>query len=606
MSFATSPIDSRMSRLPDMQSQARQEKSAADWLSWLSALLVDVKSMFLLDQHIRQLTCWPTSIEEPDGALQLALQALSANQVIRSRLTHNSDQVLLAIPLKPSKNDSGTVLLLSCLKGPAEQQHKLVQLVRWASAYRPCLSGADSVNQGSPGISNNSEAICVHYLASLTDIDHCFSWLNLLDLVCRNTGVKRVVLASVHHDAARIVAISGQTKVDYRREMIDELQQAMLVVHEEGIPSFFPINQSMGKSGNGSITPGLMVLQDRSWLMLPMKVLGKQFVILLERSLGQHFSVHESEKIASQLNPLLVAALIHRETNQSLPGRIKAQLMGKCVSLLDRKSRYVVQGLMLLILMLILFIPVDYRVSASASIDAADNHVLVAPVDGILSSVGVSAGDVVTEGQLLATFDDRELALQAQQWLTEKQKNNQEYTMALAKHDRIELSRLRADSVRVEAQLELVRQRQESIQIRAPIDGVVLSGNWDDSLGAALKSGEKLFEVGTLEDHSLVLSVPERSIDLVRPSQSIALRMAASPTQKIIATVDSISPVAIAKQGVNTIKVFATLSTRHSGLRPGMQGVAKILVGQESRALQWIAGLRSRVVIWAWKLGLIK
>lgn len=606
MSFSSSPIDTRFSRFPTATVQGRQNKIAVDWLLWLSTLLVDARSMFLLDLEPGQLYQWPTSTVQPDGAVQLGLRAHATGDVIRSKFTENSDEILLAIPLAQSKFDARSVLLVSCLNVSAERQKKLIHLARWASEYRPCLSRIMPDDQKNAGIFRTPESISDRYLDKMHNVDNSFSWLMLVNLVCKCTSVKRVVLASVFDEGARIIAISDQTDIDHRRELIQDLQQAMMVVHDEGIPSFSPVDSSKPKSSNASITPGLQILQDRSWLMLPISALGKQFVILLERSLSQKFSVIESEEIASQLNPAMVAALTHQEANLPLLSRFKAQLLSKRNLLADSKYRYVGKGLLLLALILLLFIPVEHRISASASIDADDSHVLVAPIDAILSSVHVSAGDVVTNGQLLATFDDRELKLQEQQWQAETQKNYQEYTMALATHDRVELSRLRADAVRIEAQLELVRQHQERIRIRAPIDGVVLSGHWDDSLGAALKSGEKLFEIGTPEDHRLVLSVPERSIDLVKPAQLIALRMAANPTEKISATVESVSPVAIATQGVNTIKVFARMNAGDSGFRPGMQGVAKILVGEQSRATQWMVGLRARLIVWAWKFGLIK
>ncbi len=164
MSHSASSIDSRV---PATAIPEGCEKTAVDWLTWLSALLVDVNSMYLLDTGSRQIAQWPISAEAPDGALQFALRAFSADEVIRSRLADNSDHVLLAIPLNQSKYDARAVLLLSCLCASAERQKKLVHLARWASEYRPCLSGIPSHNERDSGKSKNTESLSDRYLESL-------------------------------------------------------------------------------------------------------------------------------------------------------------------------------------------------------------------------------------------------------------------------------------------------------------------------------------------------------------------------------------------------------------------------------------------------------
>ncbi|MEJ6078828.1 hypothetical protein MT391_09870 [Vibrio sp. 1-Bac 57] len=56
-------------------------------------------------------------------------------------------------------------------------------------------------------------------------------------------------------------------------------------------------------------------------------------------------------------------------------------------------------------------------------------------------------------------------------------------------------------------------------------------------------------------------------------------------------------------QGSNNFRVESDIIDSPEGLRPGMQGTAKIVVGRGSLLSVWTDSLVSRLRLWAWSLG---
>ena len=181
-------------------------------------------------------------------------------------------------------------------------------------------------------------------------------------------------------------------------------------------------------------------------------------------------------------------------------------------------------------LLLSFVVPVNHRVSADAFIEASDRQVLVSAQDGFILSAHARAGEEVEEGALLAKIDGQDLQLSLEKWHSEKDKNEQEYAQALAAHDRSELSRLRADSDRIDAEIALLDQQLVRSEVRAPFAGVLLEGDWTQSLGAPVKTGDVLFEIASAEQYRLVLEVDEHDIGYIQSDQVAELRMASLPT----------------------------------------------------------------------------
>ena len=99
-----------------------------------------------------------------------------------------------------------------------------------------------------------------------------------------------------------------------------------------------------------------------------------------------------------------------------------------------------------------------------------------------------------------------------------------------------------------------------------------------------------------------VLEVDERDIADVVVGQSGQLAVASMPGERFVFTVSKITPVNEAKDGRNFFRVEALLDSDIGRLRPGMEGVGKILVDERKLIWIWTHSLVdwARLTLWSW------
>lgn len=244
----------------------------------------------------------------------------------------------------------------------------------------------------------------------------------------------------------------------------------------------------------------------------------------------------------------------------------------------------------------------DYRISARSVMEARSRRAAVAPYNGYIKDALVRAGDVVRGGQLLATLDDRDLRLERLRWLSQTEQFVKQRDQALAKRDAAGLQIANAQIGQTRAQLALLDDHLSRTRVLAPFDGSVVAGDLNQSLGAPVERGQVLFEIAPLADYRVVLQVDERDIADVAVPQRGELLLTAWPSDSVPFTVETITPVATAREGRNYFKVEAKLDQTPDRLRPGMEGVGKIVAGR--RLLVWIWTRQAidwvRLTLWAW------
>jgi hypothetical protein len=98
-----------------------------------------------------------------------------------------------------------------------------------------------------------------------------------------------------------------------------------------------------------------------------------------------------------------------------------------------------------------------------------------------------------------------------------------------------------------------------------------------------------------------MIDVDERDIGTVALGQRGQLALSALPAERLGFTVTRISPVALSREGANVFEVEAAFDHPPAGLRPGLQGVAKIEAG--SRSLAWMFTHRAGewLALWLWR-----
>ncbi|GHC30811.1 HlyD family efflux transporter periplasmic adaptor subunit [Aidingimonas halophila] len=240
--------------------------------------------------------------------------------------------------------------------------------------------------------------------------------------------------------------------------------------------------------------------------------------------------------------------------------------------------------------------------SADATLRSDVQRVIAAPFQGYIDDARVRAGDRVEEGDVLATMDTRDLRLQQLESQSELAKLSSEAQELRAEGERASLNVVDAQRDQAEAELQLVQSRLDRANLRAPYDGVVVSGDLTQRLGSAVEGGEELFRVAPEGDYRLELAVDEARIDDISPGQQGELILSAMTDTPLDFEVTRLTPETRSQEGSNRFIVEAELEEAPAGLRPGMEGVGKIELGEDRLVSIWTRELVDwlRLNVWQW------
>ena len=256
----------------------------------------------------------------------------------------------------------------------------------------------------------------------------------------------------------------------------------------------------------------------------------------------------------------------------------------------------------LLALVLLLAVPVDDRITAPTVIEGRVRQVVTAPFEGFITQVLVRPGEVVRAGQVLTRLDDRDLLLDQARQRSERDQAQAKLRQALAERDAPALALATAALRQAESQLALVDTKLARAALLAPMDGLVVTGDWAQQLGSPVETGKEMFEVASANGWRVVLHVADADIARVRPGQQGVLRLAGQPQAAHAFTLNRLSATASVQEGVNGFRVEAAWVGAVPPLSPGMQGVGKVTVGQANLLTIWTRSSIDwlRLKLWTW------
>ena len=246
----------------------------------------------------------------------------------------------------------------------------------------------------------------------------------------------------------------------------------------------------------------------------------------------------------------------------------------------------------------ILCIPLPYRPRCDCTVEPVTRRYVAAPFDGPLESSFVEPGDEVAAGDLLARMDGREIHWELAGTRAEWHRATKERAGHLALHESGQAEVARYEVDRLKLRTELLEHRDQNLEIRSPISGVVVSGDWKDSEGMPLEVGQALFEIAPLDAMIVEIAVAEDDFAYVRPGMPVAVNLDAYPLRALDATIMRIHPRAELRDDENVFVAEVQLANADGSLRPGMRGTAR--VESERRPLGWILLRRPVGALIAW------
>ncbi len=411
----------------------------------------------------------------------------------------------------------------------------------------------------------------------------------------------RVSVGFHHQGRVRVAALSHGGDIQQQQQLVRCLAAAM----HEALDQHNLIVHPMPRNSAPGLTLAHAELARHNGRLpictVPIISRGRLFgAFLLERREGIDLHTLETAKdAASFIGPLL--ELKHR-LNQPVGGRIADAVAppGRRIGpvgplgplgplwplgpLMLRTPALVAAGCAVLLVALA-FWPTTLRVVAPARVEGAGQRVVAAPVDGFVHSVAVRPGEVVKAGQLLLRLEDRDLALERDKWAAEASQLDKVYREALTQDEAATIVVARSKFEQAQAQLNLVQRQIERTRITAPLDGVVLSGDWSQAVGSPVKRGQELMTVAPDQRFRIVAEVDEQDIARLQVGQQAQVMFGALVGHSVPLTVQRIAPVATALEQGNVFEVDALPADAASAaggssatpaLRPGLRGVVRI------------------------------
>ena len=509
----------------------------------------------------------------------------------------------IGYPIEARGSLYGATVLEVIPKSEAKLQGMMRQL-HWGAAWLELLFSREAV----VAEKETRERIQAALDLVATSVGHerfYGSAMALVTALATKLQCERVSLGFVTRGHARVFAMSHSAEFKQHTNLIRSISEAM----DETVDQRETIVYPNGSAGSAVVSRAHAELARQhgagAVCSIPLEALGVPIgAVMLERPIERPFdskAIELCQAVAALAGPILET---HRRDDRWLITKAVDAANSYLVSLFG--PRHVALKLVTATIVgLVLFcflVKGDHRVSAKTVLEPIVQRAAAAPFNGYIREAPVRAGDLVQAGQVLCTLDDRELRLERLKSLSKLEEYQKEYHKAMAEREAAKVEILTAQMHQAQAEIALLDDQLAHTKVLAPFDGIVVTGDLSQQLGAPIEKGKVLFEIAPLDSYRLVIEVDERDIADVVVGQQGSLMLSAFPSEIIDVTVEKITPVSTAKEGRNFFRVEAQFDQPHDRLRPGMEGAGKIEI--DRRPLMWIWTHQIvdwiRLAVWSW------
>ncbi len=589
---------------------ATPETFCQAWLALQCSMIPDVARGVVVmrtaaDERFVPVAAWPEGAFDPAG-LAYALERALADG---SGVVHRPDGggCTIAFPVRLDEEVRGAVALLVEERADPLLQTALRQL-QWGAGWLEVLLRRHAAPDED---SRRRLTLALHALATCLEAgDLASATTAVATELASRLDCERVYVGLLEDGAPRVVAVSHTAHFDKRATLIRTVEAALAEAIDQREVIAWPAVRSDAGARVPVVTRAHAELAAQTGagavVSLPLLAGGRPVGgIALERARGQTVDadfLEVSGSIARLLGPLVAVRI---EAEMGAAGRLRRTAAASLEKLVGPGHPFVKLATAALVVLALgaALVTGTHRVTATTVVEGEVQRAVSAPFNGYLREVLVRPGDRVAKGAPLARIDDRDLKLEQTRVRGERAQLDRQQREAMAGSDRAALVVLAAQVEQAEAKLAMVDEQLARAELKAPFDGVVLTGDLTQTLGAPLERGQVLMELAPLDSYRLVLQVDERDVNRVQVGARGTLALAAMPGERLEFTVNRLTPVNVAREGRNYFRVEAALDRPHERLRPGMEGVGKIVAGERNLLWIWAHPLLdwARMGFWTWQ-----
>lgn len=539
----------------------------------------------------------------PDGLTNLTYLAQGAQQCLAEQndlVRQGIVGTLVACPLEFDNHRYGAVVLDVHERSDAGIATAIEQL-HWGVGWMHYLILQQHAQQDQQRLTRSMTALDMLGVAAEQPRLHELA-LTVCNELAGRFGCDRVAFGVERKGRVRLLGLSHSAFFEEKSQFVASLENAMSEALDQRRTIRWPLPDDGTSAG--------IAIAHREFAgtgticSVPMTCRGRAVGVLsFEKNEGTPFpasAVAGFEAVCALLGPMVESRVA---LNRWFAGRLRDKLGEFRHHLSDPRRPALRFGLAITAVasLALLLIDGEYRVSARSVVEGEVQRSLVAPFEGFVRDAPIRAGMLVKKGQLLASLDDRDLRLDHRRWTSERDQHERRYRDALAQHERTSARVALAQVAEAQAQLSLVEEKLGRAQIVAPFDGIVVSGDLTQLLGSPVEQGKRLFEVAPLDAYRVILKVDDVDIRNIKSGQSGKLVLTGLAGQPLGFKVVNIA-MPEAEDGRNLFRVEARLDRNDMKLRPGMEGVGKIIVGERAYGWIWTHRLFDwlRLQIWTW------
>lgn len=229
-----------------------------------------------------------------------------------------------------------------------------------------------------------------------------------------------------------------------------------------------------------------------------------------------------------------------------------------------------------------LAIPVPMSTLAPAKIVAKNPLIVSAPIEGVIAAILVLPNTLVSEGQVLFTFENTTFR-------SEYEVAERNLDVAMAQYRRAAQGALveaeqKANVPLLKAEVELreternyARERLAKVEVKAEQAGLLLYSDKSDWIGKPVVIGQRIMELANPQQLEVRIDLPVEDAIVLREGASATLFLNANPFSSVPATISHASYHAeVLPNNILAYRVTAQFDRGTSEFRIGWQGNAKI------------------------------
>ncbi len=228
----------------------------------------------------------------------------------------------------------------------------------------------------------------------------------------------------------------------------------------------------------------------------------------------------------------------------------------------------------------------DYQVTTTSQITPSDVQVFAAPFEGTIGDCHVEDGQTVERGDLLYEMDTTDLQLEMDRLESELEVLRLRVNQALVIRDVRAASLAGAEIQVVTAKQDITKHNLSHAQVRATSRGTIVAGKLSQRIGEIVPLGAPLMDFVPEGDWSIELVASEGVATDLQVGLKGEFACNARPGEMLHCKIVRLRPSFEPRDGKNVFIAEAIVQDNPEWMRPGMEGVARLDVGQ--RRVWWV------------------